>query len=516
MAGKNFMNAIKIDKQRSNDFNLTHDVKLSCNGGLLIPIMLLEAVPGDKFNISHEILARLAPMLAPVMHRIDVTCHTFFGANRLVWENWENYITNTEVGGVLPAFPTVEVPTGTAGYASDLSDYFGLPLEQLQAAPAGVTIPISAIPFALYQLIYNEYYRDQNLAPEVTYRLNDGQNNGLYLSDLKTIRRRAWEHDYFTSCLPEAQKGDPVDLPLGNFQDVPVKAFETTVAPGTDLAWLTDSPSGKTLFVDNEDSSNTSIANNELYADTSSLLATATTINDLRTAFRIQEWLEKAMRGGSRYIEQILVHFGVRSSDKRLQRPEYITGCKTPITISEVLNTSGTITEPQGNMAGHGVGYVDGNYGSYFCEEHGYIITIMSVMPKTAYQQGIEKHWLKTNNPYELYFPTFANLGEQEVVNNEIYAGTAFGNEVFGYLPRYAEYRTAFNRVAGEFKTSLNYWHMSRIFASQPALNQDFIECTPTNRIFAVDDDDVDHYYLQVLNKVRARRLMPKFGTPTF
>ena len=501
------MNSVKLTKTSSNLFDMTHDKKLSCEAGYLIPTLCEEAVPGDKWNISIESIVRLAPMLAPVMHRFDIFFHVFFCPTRIVWENFDKYISNEEVGGVLPAYPTINYIVGDEAFR--LTDYLGLP----NTYAGWVGRAVSAVPFACYQKIYNEYYRDQNLINEVNCNLADGDNAAIK-TELCTLRKRAWEHDYFTSALPEAQKGDPVELPLGNFQDVPVKVYDDTVAIGTVKTW--NVVPGVSVGVENEIPSGAGITEDELYADTSSLLATATTINDLRTAFRIQEWLEKAMRGGSRYIETILVHFGVRSSDKRLQRPEYITGTKSPITISEVLNTSGTATEPQGNMAGHGVGYVSGNRGGYFCEEHGYIIGIMSIMPKTAYQQGIPKHFLKTNNPYELYWPTFANLGEQEVVVDEIYAGTANGDDVFGYLPRYAEYRTAANTVHGEFRTSLNYWHLGRIFAAAPPLNQDFVECNPDTRIFAVEGAGVDHYYVQVLNRVYARRLMPKFGTPTF
>ena len=242
-----------------------------------------------------------------------------------------------------------------------------------------------------------------------------------------------------------------------------------------------------------------------------------TSINELRRAFRLQEWLERNARGGTRYIEQILAHFGVKSSDARLQRPEYITGVKTPVVISEVLNTTGIDGElPQGNMAGHGVAVTTGKFGSYFCEEHGWIMGIMSVMPKTAYQQGIPKMFQKFDN-LDYYWPSFANIGEQEVKQSEIFAFTANDNNTFGYVPRYAEYKYMPSRVAGEFRTSLDYWHLGRKFDTQPTLNQTFIECDPsaTKRIFAVEEG-ADTLYCHVLNKIQAIRPMPKFGTPMF
>jgi hypothetical protein len=229
----------------------------------------------------------------------------------------------------------------------------------------------------------------------------------------------------------------------------------------------------------------------------------------------LQEFLEKNARGGTRYIENILVHFGVRSSDKRLQRPEYITGTKSPVVISEVLNTTGeTGGLPQGNMAGHGVSVGSGTVGYYKCEEHGFIIGIMSVMPKTAYQQGIPRQYLKFDS-LDYYWPSFAHIGEQEVMNQELYAYTSTKEDTFGYLPRYAEYRFTPNRVAGDFRNSLEYWHLGRVFGSQPALNQTFIECDPTDveRIFAVQAGD-DNLYCHVLNKVKAIRPIPVYGTP--
>jgi len=253
-----------------------------------------------------------------------------------------------------------------------------------------------------------------------------------------------------------------------------------------------------------------------MIAKTSDLVIAPTTINDLRRAFRLQEWLEKNARGGTRYIENILMHFGVRSSDKRLQRPEYITGLKTPVIISEVLNTSATDQEAQGNMAGHGVAVSTGKYGNYFCEEHGYIIGIMSVMPQPAYQQGIPKTYLKSD-PLDFFWPSFAHIGEQPVTNNELYAYTATAEDTFGYVPRYAEYKYQASRVAGDFRTVLDYWHLGRIFATQPALNDTFIECTPDQceRIFAVQDGE-DNLYCQIMHKIKAVRPMPKFGTPNF
>jgi len=501
---KNLFNSVKMFRPKSNFFDLTHTVKFSCNMGSLVPIMCTPAVPGDRFKLSCQSLIRFQPLVAPAMHRFDAYIHYFFVPNRILWPNWEKYITNTLVGGVLPAHPTV---SPSEMLYTKLFDYLGIPQPSV-----GQSATINALPFAAYAKIYNEYYRDQNLITELNAVLIDGANDAN--DDIMQLRTRAWNHDYFTSCLPFAQKGDSVDIPLGKIQsDSPVK-YNLGPQPPSDIT-LTGAPNNINLPDGFPDPAGL-VAANEMYAETKGLEVDPTTINDLRRAFRLQEWLEKAARGGSRYIESILAHFGVKSSDKRLQRPEYITGAKTPIVVSEVLNTTGTVDAPQGAMAGHAFGVAEGNYGGYFCEEHGYIMGIMSVMPKTAYQDGIAKHFLKFNDPFEHFWPSFANIGEQEVLNRELYAYGATPNAVFGYVPRYAEYKFENDRVAGDFRTSLDFWHMGRQFSAQPSLNKQFIDCVPDYRIFAVPEATVDHVLVDMMNIVKAVRPMPKFGTPQF
>lgn len=496
----NLFNSIKLQRPKKNVFDLTHDVKLSAEMGNLTPILTMECVPGDKFDIGCESLIRFAPMIAPVMHRMDVTMHYFFVPNRILWPNWEKFITDANSGLVMPYIVYDEE---RSGLYSKFVDYMGVP----PVPSGGSSQQINVLPMAAYQAIYNEYYRDQNLITPVDYKLNDGNNAGN-ASNLFTLRKRAWEHDYFTASLPFAQKGAAVDIPIGLVEgDLPVylNSSSGTSLNGTPASVNVGAQGGRT-----------DVPADSLYADTSNATIEPTTINDLRRAFRLQEWLEKNARGGTRYIENILTHFGVKSSDKRLQRPEYITGVKSPVVISEIVNTTGqTEGLPQGNMAGHGISVSSGRSGSYFCEEHGYIIGIMSVMPKTAYQQGIPKTFLK-NDTLDYFWPSFAHIGEQPVTNNEIYAYTSTANDTFGYVPRYAEYKYMPSRVAGDFRTTLDYWHLGRKFDTQPALNGTFINCEPTKRIFAVEDPEGDSLYCHVLNKIKAVRPMPKFGTPMF
>lgn len=519
---KNALNSVKVAAPATNAFDLSHDVKLSMQMGKLIPVLAMEVVPGDRFRIGCEHLTRLAPMLAPMMHRVDVRIEYFFCPNRLNWEDWETWITNggSEPAQVspLPAHPFFYY-TGTGGPIGidynnfELLDYMGLP-DPAQCYDQTDKEKISALPFAAYQRIYNDYYRDENLINSVASDLVNGDNT--VNTDLFTMRNRAWEADYFTKALPDAQKGQSVDVPLGDVMlkssttnpNVILQASNHLSNPGN----LTATALGSILHADG-------VPADAVIDPNGAWEVGATTINDLRLAYRLQEWLEKNARGGTRYSELIRSHFNVFPEDSRLQRPEYIVGVKNPIQISEVLNTTGTTDAPQGEMAGHGISYSAGNYGKYFAKEHGYIIGILSIMPKTCYQQGIPKHFTKFNDPTELAWPVFGNLGEQEVQKKEIMAFQgANSEELFGYTPRYMEYKNLPSRVCGDFRTTLDFWHMGRIFdpLNPPLLNDQFVTADPTQRIFAVTDPDVDQIYCQVMHHIVVVRALPFYGTPTF
>ena len=514
---------VAMPRPQTNTFDLSHDRKFSGRIGELMPISVMEVVPGDKFNIKATNMTRFAPLITPIMHKASVYCHFFFVPNRILWPNWENFISGGEDGLADPTFPTVDLTIPTQYGVQTLADYLGLPT-------GNQLLNVSALPFAAYQKIYQDYYRDENLITKTDVSVSDGTQSNIDTIELSSMKKRAWQHDYFTSALPWTQRGPEATIPLGTTAPI------SYVNPGSGATVFRNHATGAgipsmifdgaaALFTDSAGGLQANIpGNTNIDVDSSTNYeadlsqATASSINDLRRAFRLQEWLERNARGGARYIEIITAHFGVRSSDARLQRPEFLGGSSTPITISEVLQTSANASEPtpQGNMAGHGVSVGSSNYVSYRAEEHGYIIGIMSVMPKTAYQQGVPKHWKKLDK-FDYYWPSFANIGEQPIYNEELYhQSTAEDAEVFGYTPRYAEYKYIPSTVHGTFRSSLNFWHMGRIFANKPSLNADFIECdsAEVDRVFNVTEGS-EHLYVYLHNEVKATRLMPYFGTPT-
>lgn len=519
---KNIFNTIALPKVATNRFDLSHDVKMSFNMGELVPTCVMECLPGDKFNINVENMLRFAPLISPVMHKVRVTTHYFFVPNRILWPEWEKWIT----GESDVEAPYIRIQQGgdlEEAEIGSVADYIGIP-----TGPVGASteyLDVSALPFAAYLKIYDEYYRDQNLIAEAFEPLVPGNNTlvGAML-DLfgGTPYRRAWQHDYFTAALPFAQKGDAVQVPLTGQDNIPVE-----LQPNTGVARWVSADDGTPAVAGNPTLATGGYLRggnaDEINYDPSNTLtvdvqAGATDINTLRRAFRLQEWLERNARGGTRYIENILAHFGVRSSDSRLQRPEYIGGSKQNMVISEVLATAETTAAgvSVGTMAGHGISVGGGNNFNFRAEEHGFIIGIINVQPDTAYQQGLHRSFSRFDK-LDYAWPTFANLGEQEILNKELYVNTtnAVKAGTFGYIPRYSEYKYMNSRVAGEMRDSLDFWHLGRIFTDQPALNDNFISAAPSHRIFAVEDPVVDKIYAHIFNNISAVRKLPRFGIPT-
>ena len=492
-----------------NSFDLSHDRKFSAKLGRLYPCLVQEVVPGDSFSVQSEQLIRMAPLVSPVMHRVTATTHYFFVPNRLLWAGWEDFITNPlDLDNPAPFFNLQH--HGLETVVGSIADYMGCPTGQNYKK-------LNALPFAAYNLIWNEYYRDQNLQREKRYQLEDGANQMYDFTNFVVDEpyQRAWNKDYFTSALPEPQKGEAVTLPIGGSADINYVNNSKTLVFDTAGNPLDGSSMWAGTGVVKVNAKDASLdVSDSLEVDLST--ATAITVEDLRRATRLQEWLEINARGGTRYIESIQNHFGVKSPDARLQRPEYLGGGKSNISFSEVLQTSSSDqTTPQGNMAGHGINVGNSNrMDNVTFTEHGFIIGIFSVMPETSYINTTPK-WTTRLDPLDYLWPKFAQLGEQPVYAYEV-EGTENTDRIFGYQSRYAEYKHNHNTVHGDFKTNLDFWHMARKLDSSSAiLNEEFIQCNPTNRVFAVEDETVDKMYIHMFHRINARRPLPRYNIPT-
>ena len=468
-------------------FDLSYVKLFTCDMGKLIPVMCDEVVPGDIFKIGNQSVIRMQPLVAPVLHEINAYVHYFFVPYRLLWSGWEDFITGGADGADASTLPLWS--PGTPQTEGSLWDYLGFPTGLV---PTASSAPV-AFPQYAYNLIFNEYYRDENLQAESP--LTGG------------IKTRNWEKDYFTSSLPWQQRGIAPALPISGTTKAIWPNVDATHTPFTLQGDMTTGP----------------IVFKPRYGDTKGLLeantidlSTASTFNvsDLRLAFQIQKWMERNARAGARYTESLQAHFGVSPRDERLQRPEYIGGSKSPVIVSEVLQTSSSdATSPQGNMAGHGVSASSTFCGKYRATEHGLIMGILSIMPRTMYQQGMDRQWLRRSR-YDFYFPEFANLSEQAILNCELYATTveATNKAIFGYQGRYDEMRTKRNMVCGQMRSTFDYWHLGRIFSSQPALNESFVQCVPDKRIFAAPSEP--GFIVQFANLIKAWRPMPIQSDP--
>lgn len=508
-------NSIQLGKPKLNKFDLSHEKKLTLSLGKLAPILVQDILPGDKFKVNTEVLLRMQPLLAPIYARLRIQVDYFFVPNRLVWDNWEKFITGGENGTYTASFPRFIVGDADKAFLAEstLADYMGLPTID-QIISVSNSIKFSALPFRAYQLIYNEYYRDQNLGQAVTIdTAADGFQTVAQMNECLAIRQRAWEKDYLTSCLPNSQKGGAVILP-----NDPLYKNQTVIIDS--LTGLPATP-GEGLEYSNSGVLQNDLNNKNLRVD--NLDGIDISIESLRRSARLQEWLERNMRAGSRYVESLKAHFGVHNDDLRVMRPQYLGGWQNPVVISEVLSNfqfSGDAEgEPQGHMAGHGIGVGNGSGFTGKFKEHGYVIGIMSVLPRTSYQQGLERHWSKTDK-LDWAWPSFAQIGEQAVYDNEAYfdflGADGAGYETFGYQSRYAEYKFKQSTVHGNFRSSLAYWHAGRIFASKPALNEQFIKSDPTTRFFAVEQaGNTDPLLINLYNRVDALRPLPYFNTPT-
>ena len=501
-----FSEVPKAQIQRSS-FDRTCGYKSTFDAGFLIPFFVDEALPGDTFNLRATVFARLATPLKPIMDNLFMDTFFFFVPNRLLWSNWQKFNGEQTDPGDSTDFT---VPTiFTAPGEGSISDYMGLP------TGLGAAIRFSALWHRGYNLIWNEWFRDQNLQDSVNVPLVDGTDSITNY----TLLRRGKRHDYFTSCLPFPQKGDSVALPLGTSAPV---THDGVV--GDDLGvFASVIPGIKRMdvgvsFVEASTSGGGTIA--PLYADLTT--ATAATINELRQAFQIQRLLERDARGGTRYTEVIKAHFGVTSPDSRLQRPEYLGGGSSPVVISPIAQTAGEGTEtsptPQGNLAAIGTASFSGHGFSKSFTEHGVIIGLVSVRADLTYQQGMDRMWSRATR-FDFFWPALAHLGEQAVLQQEIFADGVPANDdlVFGYQERFAEYRYKPSKITGEFRsnaaTPLDIWHLSQDFAAAPLLDDTFIEENPpVDRIIAVPSEP--HFLFDSYISLKCARPMPVYGVP--
>lgn len=499
---------------KRSKFSLSHHKLFSCNMGQLVPIGLTEVLPGDSFQMSTSALVRVAPLLAPVMHPVEVAIHHWYVPHRLVWEDFEDFITGGPDGMDDSVFPTITLTYGAGppvtgnNYVGSLADYLGIP-------PENNNLEVSALPFRAYAMVFNEWYRDQDLVTPLVI----SEASGPDTTTSTDLQYRAWEKDYFTSARPFTQKGPTVTIPLQGNAPISGLAVPTgATSPGA-AAGVKDATGAGLTYPGQFTSPILAAVGGagaadlpQVFADLSAV--TAASINDLRLAFALQRYEEARARYGSRYTEY-LRYLGVRSSDARLQRPEYLGGGKNTIQFSEVLQTAPSTDDGVvGSLKGHGIGAMRSNRFRRFFEEHGYVLSLLSARPRTMYTQGLARTWNRRVKE-DFWQQELQHVGQQEVYNRELFVGgggTPGG--VFGYQDRYDEYRRMESSIAGEMRTTLaDYWHMARIFASQPTLNSDFVTSNPTDRIYAVSEELANQLYIMARHSIQARRLVAKTGT---
>ena len=538
------VNPISLDAPRSI-FDLSHSHKTTFNAGLLVPIYLEEVLPGDTFSVATSIVARMSTPIHPVMDNCYLDTYYFYVASRMVWEHFKEFMgentTSKWEQEVEYEVPQITAPTG-GWQKGTIADHLGLPI--------GISnISVSRLPISCYVLIHNEWFRDQNSQDPAYLSKDDSTIAGSNGSTYQTDAQKGGQllpvnkfHDYFTSCLPEPQKGPDVLLPLGDTAPVIGNglALGLTNASGTNYGLIgRNSSSGEMFYKGSTDAYGqelntgytgggvagsslgitTEAAKSGIIADLST--ATAATINNLRQAIAIQHLFEKDARGGTRYTEIIKSHFGVTSPDARQQRPEYLGGKRIPITMNQVLQTSSTdATSPQGNTAAYSLTNDNSESFTKSFTEHGYIIGVACVRTDHTYQQGIERLWNRKRR-FDYYWTELANIGEQAVLNKEIYAqGTDADEEGFGYQEPWAEYRYKANRVSGAFRSTyaqpLDNWHYGDKYNSQPILGETWLRETTANldRTLAVQSNVEDQFLVDIWFDVKATRPLPMYGIP--
>ena len=544
-----FSQVPRADIARSR-FDRSSSIKTSFNVGELVPFYVDEVLPGDTFSVDTSKVVRMQTMITPIMDNVYLDTYWFYVPSRILWDHWRELMGENRESAWIPkteySIPQVTAPSG-GWEVGTIADYMGI--------PTGISnLSVNALPFRAYAEIVNEWFRDQNLQDPVNIPYGDasvaGSNGDDYLVDLVKGGKpfiAAKYHDYFTSCLPGPQKGPDVELPLGTLPDIPVVAGDTHISAWSNdmerLKFAVDSDFGDDAFplyaykisgLDSQPSVwadkasisgksyNGKLTPSNLWAIGSGESLNSATVNQLRLAFAIQKFYERDARSGTRYVEILKAHFGVTAPDARLQRPEYLGGNRVPININQVVQQSATVSggTPQGTPVGLPQTADSNSDFTKSFVEHGFIIGLMVARYDHTYQQGLDRMWSRKTR-FDYYFPVFANIGEQPVLNKEIYAqGNAQDDEVFGYQEAWADYRYRPSRVTGQMRSqydqSLDVWHLADDYNRLPSLSPSWIQedYRTVDRVLAVSSELANQLFADVFIRLNCVRPMPVFSVP--